>query len=224
VAISYPTSLDAFSNPSSTDALNNGTTPHATQHANANDALEALEAKVGIGASTPVTNSVLAGTSAGVSGWSTGPTLTSVTTTTTVNAGTHLTAGNAATSKWHVYDYGSGNLQERVNVNNSDTLENASNTGLILQWDAGSSSGKWVWYSKDGVGAVTERARLTNAGVFTALSNVISTGGYLQVSEMTAPSGATDAARIYAVIDGGSKTDLAAIFQSGVTQIFAQEP
>lgn len=47
MAITYPTSLDTFTNPVSTDLL---TSPdHATQHANINDAVEALEAKVAIG-------------------------------------------------------------------------------------------------------------------------------------------------------------------------------
>lgn len=45
-AISYPTSLDTFTNPSPTDRTNSPS--HATQHANANDAIEALQAKVGI--------------------------------------------------------------------------------------------------------------------------------------------------------------------------------
>lgn len=42
----YPTALDALVNPASTDAQN--VIPHAAQHANANDAIEALQAKVGI--------------------------------------------------------------------------------------------------------------------------------------------------------------------------------
>ena len=47
MAITYPTTLDAFTNPTATDLL---TSPdHATQHANINDAVEALETKVAIG-------------------------------------------------------------------------------------------------------------------------------------------------------------------------------
>lgn len=48
--INFPTSLDTLVNPTATD--NTVTVPHATQHANANDAIEALEAKVGINLST----------------------------------------------------------------------------------------------------------------------------------------------------------------------------
>lgn len=45
----YPTTLDTFSNPIGTDKVNNAVAGlvHSTQHAQANDAIEALEAKVG---------------------------------------------------------------------------------------------------------------------------------------------------------------------------------
>lgn len=54
--INYPTSLDTLSNPSAIDTLNNVTTPHATQHGNLNDIVEALEAKVGINSSAVTTS------------------------------------------------------------------------------------------------------------------------------------------------------------------------
>lgn len=47
MAITYPTTLDNFTNPTSTSLL---TSPsHAQQHSDINDAVEALEAKVAIG-------------------------------------------------------------------------------------------------------------------------------------------------------------------------------
>ena len=99
-AISFPTSLDTFENPSATQSVATVVT-HSTHHGNANDALEALEAKVGTGASTAVTNSVFAGTSAGVSSWSTGPTVTnlSLTGSTTLQNFTFVNAtGTSATT------------------------------------------------------------------------------------------------------------------------------
>ena len=45
MAITYPTTLDTLSNPSSTDTLDSPS--HSDQHSDANDAIEALEAKVG---------------------------------------------------------------------------------------------------------------------------------------------------------------------------------
>jgi len=52
----YPTSLDSFTNPASTDLLSAAGVSHADQHANANDAIEALQAKVGV-TSSAVTSS-----------------------------------------------------------------------------------------------------------------------------------------------------------------------
>ena len=46
MAINYPESLDTLSNPNSTDKLSNPS--HSEQHANANDAIEALQTKVGV--------------------------------------------------------------------------------------------------------------------------------------------------------------------------------
>jgi hypothetical protein len=43
----FPTSLDNFTNPTANDSLN--LPSHSTQHANANDAIEAIEAKLGVG-------------------------------------------------------------------------------------------------------------------------------------------------------------------------------
>lgn len=50
----FPSSLDALSNPLATDKLNNPS--HATQHANVNDAIEAIEAKVGVNSSAVTTS------------------------------------------------------------------------------------------------------------------------------------------------------------------------
>jgi hypothetical protein len=47
VATSYPDGLDNFTNPTASDTLDSATVPHATQHANANDAIEAIETELG---------------------------------------------------------------------------------------------------------------------------------------------------------------------------------
>lgn len=44
----YPNNLDTFTNPSADDFLNSVTVPHNVQHSNANDAIEAIEAELGI--------------------------------------------------------------------------------------------------------------------------------------------------------------------------------
>lgn len=55
MATSFPSGLDALTNPTSSDGLNSP--DHAGQHANANDAIEALQAKVGVNGSA-VTSSL----------------------------------------------------------------------------------------------------------------------------------------------------------------------
>lgn len=50
MATNFPSSLDSFTNPTSSDTL--ASVPHASQHADANDAIEAIEAKVGVDSST----------------------------------------------------------------------------------------------------------------------------------------------------------------------------
>lgn len=52
----FPTGLDSFTNPAATDAMNDPGVKHDEQHANLNDAVEALEAKVGIDASADATS------------------------------------------------------------------------------------------------------------------------------------------------------------------------
>lgn len=54
MSTNFPGSIDAFQNPTSTDSMS--VVPHATQHADANDAIEALEAKVGANSSAVTTS------------------------------------------------------------------------------------------------------------------------------------------------------------------------
>lgn len=54
MATNFPTSLDTLTNPTTSDTL--ASVPHADQHANANDAIEALQAKVGVDSSAVATS------------------------------------------------------------------------------------------------------------------------------------------------------------------------
>jgi hypothetical protein len=56
MATQFPTALDDFTNPLGTDQLGSTSVPHATQHSNLNDAVEALEAKVGVDDSAVATS------------------------------------------------------------------------------------------------------------------------------------------------------------------------
>lgn len=71
MASNYPTSLDNFTNPTSNDSLNSPS--HSLQHANINDAVEAIEAKLGIGASpagSATSGYVLTAGTGGTTTWS----------------------------------------------------------------------------------------------------------------------------------------------------------
>jgi len=67
----YPTTPDALSNPNPGDPLSSAVVPHAQQHTNVNDAIEAIQAKLGSGATgqSPAASTVLAGTGPGQSGY-----------------------------------------------------------------------------------------------------------------------------------------------------------
>ena len=54
MAINFPSSLDSLTNPTGSDSLNSPS--HSGQHADANDAIEALQAKVGVDGSAVTTS------------------------------------------------------------------------------------------------------------------------------------------------------------------------
>ena len=54
MATNFPASLDTLTNPTSSDSLNSPS--HSAQHANSNDAIEALQAKVGVDSSAVTTS------------------------------------------------------------------------------------------------------------------------------------------------------------------------
>jgi hypothetical protein len=71
MTVDYPDSLDSFSNPTGSNFLDDGGVTHTDQHTNANDAIEALEAKLGTGADVAADEQYLMGSGAGESVWAT---------------------------------------------------------------------------------------------------------------------------------------------------------
>jgi hypothetical protein len=67
VTTAYPAAADSYTRPTSGQVLGASTPAHSLQHDNAYDAIEALEAKLGTGASVAAANTVLRGTGAGAS-------------------------------------------------------------------------------------------------------------------------------------------------------------
>jgi len=96
MATNFPTSLDALSNPTSTDGLNNPS--HSGQHTDANDAIEALEAKVGVDSSAVSTSLDFLVTQANASGSSGLASGTYYTTSSNTNTITTTTTTTGAVS------------------------------------------------------------------------------------------------------------------------------
>lgn len=69
MATDFPGAVDTskLTNPSASNNTNNPS--HSGLHANANDAIKAVETKLGTGSSTPVSNTLLVGTGSGASTW-----------------------------------------------------------------------------------------------------------------------------------------------------------
>lgn len=137
MAINYPSSLDSFPNPQSTDLLDNAspTLDHWTQHANVNDAVEALEAKVGADGSAVTTSfdyklNEVTGTDKAV-GKTASQTLTNKTLTAPV-----INVGSDTTGDMY-YRNGSGVLT-RLPVGASGTI--ISSTGTAPEWIASPSA------------------------------------------------------------------------------------
>jgi hypothetical protein len=56
MATSFPAAIDTFTNPTSTDFLDTSTVLHDVQHANENDAIAAIQTKIGATNSTNITS------------------------------------------------------------------------------------------------------------------------------------------------------------------------
>ena len=69
MTIVYPGTLDSFGNPAGTTLLADASYLHNVQHSDANDAIEALETKVGLGVGTPTANNILVGSGNGTAIW-----------------------------------------------------------------------------------------------------------------------------------------------------------
>src|SRR5262252_9328307 len=65
----FPGALDVLTDPNPADPVASSTVPHASQHTNLNDIIEAIEAKLGIGTSTSVAGRVLGDNGTGGSLW-----------------------------------------------------------------------------------------------------------------------------------------------------------
>lgn len=118
MATNFPTSLDALNNPISTDSMS--VVSHANQHANANDAIEALEAKVGINGSAVTTSHdyKLSAVTGSAKALTSGTSTQSVTGLTLVNP--VVTLGSDATGD--IYYRNAGGVFTRLSIGATDQI------------------------------------------------------------------------------------------------------
>lgn len=199
----YPTSLDSLINPSSGDTTT--AVDHAAQHANVNDAVEALEAKLGIGSSVAASGKLLRGTGAGASAWDkdaptgtivgttdsqtlTNKTLTSPTINTAIINNPTLKTDTIAefTANAGVTVDGMLIKDSKLATNNSVVTANITDdavTAAKIDWAATGANGG-IWWEELG------RTTLGAAGDNISIAS-IATRKYLLVLGHILPSGAT---------------------------------
>lgn len=127
----YPNSIDTPYNPSTNDTL--ASANHHTIEGLQNDALVALETKLGIGSSTPTNNKFLVGTGSGSSGWAN-----------TVPSGTVLGTTDTQTVSNKTID--STNAIDGASLNAASVPSSKLKEGLIL-YRQGGTVGDNAWDS-----------------------------------------------------------------------------
>lgn len=221
MATNFPTSLDDFTNPtpgqtegtSSKVGEDVGGRTHAEMHSDENDAIEALQTKVGIDASTPVANTVLGGDGAGHSSWRSIKTEDIDDTDKsgsddTLMTGTAGAEGNLAkfNADGDIVDTGFGTIIPLENGGTGASLVDP-NTDAIIMWN--DTSGE-TQFATLGSGLFFDGNELTAAGsslvdTFTAAYDITAgdmVGNSLFMDETAGPS-----LRILSGLDGMSTPD-----------------
>lgn len=164
MAISFPTSIDSLSNPGTTDALNSPS--HAGQHSDANDAIEAIEAKVGADSSAVTTShdyklGSVTGSAKAVS--TTGNQSISGNKTFVKTIQTIITASDGATV---TFDLDTGSIQQ-VTLGGNRTLaidnEDAGQVFILKLIQDGTGSRTVTWFSTINWPGATEPTLTTTA-------------------------------------------------------------
>lgn len=135
MSTNFPTSLDSFTNPQSTDTLSS--VPHATQHQNHNDAITALETKVGVNGSAVTTThdyklSAVTGSNKALSSGTSTQSVTNLSLTTP-----SITIGSDATGD--MYYRNAGGAFTRLGIGTSGQILNVDGTG-VPAWVANPSA------------------------------------------------------------------------------------
>jgi hypothetical protein len=207
MSVNFPISIDSLSNPASGDALNNVTTPHATQHANLNDAVEALETKVGANSSAVTTSHDYKLSEVTTTDKAVGKTATQTLTNKTLTS-PQINMGTNATGDMYYRD-GAGAFQ-RLPIGSAGQILDVSSGG-IPEWIANPSAADASYTVKGVVKGLTDEA---TSGL-TISSGVISVNSGTTANKILK----LDASAKIPAVDGSQLTNLSnpAIFKNGVT-------
>lgn len=207
MSTNFPTSLDTFVNPTGTDLLENANNAldHDVQHSNANDAIEALEAKVGIDGSADQDSLDYK-----LSGISSGDVAVS-------ESGTQTLTNKTLTSpKITAGVMQKGDMFQLSNADGTLTYLRASSNGQIPVWN--SSTSQWEAQANpaasDASTTVKGVVEIADTSEITAGTSTGGTGAVLVV-----PASAVGAAGAYKIVQYDSSGKLPAVDGSNLTNI-----
>lgn len=176
MATNFPTSLDTLTNPTGSNTLDSP--DHAAQHANANDGIEALQAKVGVDSSAVTTShdyklSLITGSTKAVSASD----LTGGTETATLLSSSD---GNTGAILEFYQDSASPASQDGMGLvkffgenASSSKVEYARITGSMFNTTAGAETGGLIASIQDGAGSLTQIGGFGRLGLVSALSTYL---------------------------------------------------
>jgi len=201
-AVSYPASLDVFTNPSGTDSVK--TVSHSSQHSNANDGIEALQAKLGITASTPISGSILAGDGTGSSIW------TTYATTTNINTGTLELTGSSTLQNFTFVNATGTNATTTDFFSTTGTFTNLFGTDSIFTRSTTTSATSTNFFTTT---ASSTTSYISNAFI-TILGKALDAGGF-KITNLATPTNDTDAAtKLYVDDNSGGEQNFKTAVQT----------
>lgn len=169
VAASFPTSLYSVADINPTDPVNNPS--HSTRHNQAVAEIVALQTKMGIGASTPIADSIFVGNGSGTSAWSTFATTTRFTAanfvatgSTTLQNFTFVNATGTSATTTNLFSTTASSTNLSFTTGNGGNL---TSTGIVrgnnLWADASSTLQNFTYVNATGTSATTTNLFATNA-------------------------------------------------------------
>lgn len=184
MSTAYPNSTDSFSVPTSASTLDNPS--HSSQHVNANDAIVAIQTKLGTGASASTAGTVLRGTATGTSAWGAVVLTTDVTGTLPVaNGGTGITSLGTNVATFLGTALGSSvatflATPSSANLATAVTDETGSGGALVF------ASSPTITGTLNVTGAIAATTTITSAGATSGIGYAAGAGG--TVTQITSKS------------------------------------